>query len=145
MKNVQCRMRNEEGGAMANQAPKDIQERTFEFGIRIVKLVDRLPRTLSGTEIGRQVLRSGPSVGANMEEAKGAESKPDFIHKTSTTYKEARETYYWLGVIDAAILINDKEVLALRQEYDEIIRILYAILRTSCATLRQAKPSRSRR
>ena len=133
------------GGVMANQAPRDIQERTFEFGIRIVKLVDRLPRTLSGTEIGRQVLRSGTSIGANMEEAKGAESKPDFIHKTSTAYKEARETYYWLGVIDAAILINDKEVLALRQECDEIIRILHAILRTSRANLRQAKPSRSRR
>src|SRR3972149_9309633 len=96
MKNVQCRMRNEEGGAMASQAPKDIQERTVEFGIRIVKLVDRLPRTLSGTEIGRQVLRSGTSVGANMEEAKGAESKPDFIHKTSTTYKEAREKTHCL-------------------------------------------------
>ena len=133
------------GGVMANQAPRDIQERTFEFGIRIVKLVDRLPRTLSATEIGRQVLRSGASIGANMEEAKGAESKPDFIHKTSTAYKEARETYYWLGVIDAAILINDKEVLALRQECDEIIRILHAILRTSRANLRQAKPSRSRR
>ena len=130
---------------MANQAPRDIQERTFAFGIRIVKLVDRLPRTLSDTEIGRQVLRSGTSVGANMEEAKGAESKPDFIHKTSTAYKEARETYYWLGVIDAAILTNDKEVLALRQECDEIIRILYTILRTSRANLRKAKPSRSRR
>jgi four helix bundle protein len=127
------------------KAPRDIQERTFEFGVRIVKLVDRLPRTLAATEIGRQVLRSGTSVGANMEEAKGAESKRDFIHKTNTAYKEARETYYWLGLIDAAILPGDKEVLALRQECDEIIRILHAILRKSRANLREARSANSRR
>jgi len=72
----------EKGANVNGEAPRNIQERTFEFGVRIVKLVDRLPRTLSATEIGRQVLRSGTSVGANMEEAKGAETKRDFIHKT---------------------------------------------------------------
>jgi four helix bundle protein len=119
---------------MTDKAPRNIQERTFEFGVRIIRLVDRLPRTLAASEIGRQLLRSGTSIGANMEEAKGAETKRDFIHKTSIAYKEARETYYWLGLISAAILLNDKEVCALRQECDEIIRILHAILRKSRAS-----------
>ena len=119
---------------MADEKPRDIQERTFDFGVRVVKLLNRLPRTLSGAEIGRQVLRSGTSIGANMDEAQGAESKRDFIHKTSTAYKEARETYFWLGLIDAAILPSDKDVLALRKECDEIIRILHAILRKSRAS-----------
>jgi len=132
------------GANVNGKAPRNIQERTFEFGVRIVKLVDRLPRTLSATEIGRQVLRSGTSVGANMEEAKGAETKRDFIHKTGIAYKEARETYYWLNMIDAAILPNDKEVLALRQECDEIIRILHTILKKSRASVRQDRPVKSK-
>ena len=66
-----------------------------------------------------------------MEVAQGAESRRDFIHKTNTAYKEARESYYWLGLIDAAILSNDKDVQILRQECDEIIRILHAILKKS--------------
>jgi len=66
---------------MADRSPTDIQQRTFEFAKRIVNLVDRLPRTLAATEIGRQMLRSGTSVGANVQEADAAESRSDFIHK----------------------------------------------------------------
>jgi four helix bundle protein len=119
----------EKGGAMNNKPPRDIQARTFEFGVRIIHLVNRLPRTLAATELGRQVLRSGTSIRANMEEAQGAESKRDFIHKANIAYKESRETHYWLGLIEAAVLPKDKEVFALRQECDEILRILHAILR----------------
>ncbi|HEY4691479.1 MAG TPA: four helix bundle protein [Anaerolineae bacterium] len=133
----------ETGGIVSDSAPRDIQERTFEFGVRIIKLIDRMPRTLAAAEIGRQILRSGTSVGANMEEAKGAESKRDFVHKTNTAYKEARETYYWLGLIDAAILPKDKEVCTLRQECDEIIRILHAILRKSRANMRGSYTAKS--
>lgn len=75
--------------ATDSETPFDIQERTFQFGVRIVKFVDRLPRTLSATELGRQLLRSGTSIAANMEEAKGAESRNDFIHKVNIAYKEA--------------------------------------------------------
>jgi len=85
---------------MAERSPTDIQQRTFEFAKRIVKLVDRLPRTLAATEIGRQMLRSGTSVGANMQEADAAESRSDFIHKVSIALKEARETRYWLALVD---------------------------------------------
>ena len=85
---------------MVERSPADIQQRTFEFAKWIVKLVDRLPRTLAATEIGRQMLRSGTSVGANMQEADAAESRSDFIHKVSIALKEARETRYWLALVD---------------------------------------------
>jgi four helix bundle protein len=65
---------------MENRTNIDIQERTFKFGVRIIKFVDKLPRTLSATELGKQLLRSGTSIAANMEEANGAESRSDFIH-----------------------------------------------------------------
>ena len=117
-----------------NQANIDIQDRTFNFGVRIIKLVDKLPRTLSATELGRQLIRSGTSIAANMEEANGAESKSDFIHKVSIAYKEARETRLWLAMIKTAILPDVGEVTELHCECDEIVRILFAILRTARST-----------
>jgi four helix bundle protein len=143
MQNEEWRMQKR--GGMAGKAPRDIQERTFEFGVRIVRLADRLPKTLAAAAIGRQVLRSGTSIGANMEEAHGAETKRDFIHKTNIAYKEARETFYWLGLIDAAILPKDGEVLTLRQEGDEIIRILHAILRKARSSQAPARAPKSMR
>ncbi len=113
---------------MTNRSPTDIQQRTFEFAKRIVKLVDRLPRTLAATEIGRQMLRSGTSVGANMQEADAAESRSDFIHKVSIALKEARETHFWLSLVDATILNNDLEVQALLQEATELTKILFTII-----------------
>ena len=118
-------------GEAMSQTNIDIQERTFKFGVRIIKFVDKLPHTLSATEIGKQLLRSGTSIAANMEEANGAESKSDFIHKVSIAYKVARETRLWLGLIKAAILPDAAEVTELHIECDEIVRILFAILRTA--------------
>jgi four helix bundle protein len=122
-----------------NETPFDIQERTFQFGVQIIKFVDKLPRTLSGTELGRQLLNSGTSIAANMEEAKGAESRNDFIHKTSIAYKEARETRLWLNMIKSALLPDVAEVSDLAAECEELIRILYTILKKSRATPRSPK------
>ena len=119
---------------MENRTNIDIQERTFKFGVRIIKFVDKLPRTLSATELGKQLLRSGTSIAANMEEANGAESRSDFIHKVSIAYKEARETRTWLGMIKAAILPDAPEPNELHTECDEIVRILFTILRKARST-----------
>ena len=113
---------------MADRSPTDIQQRTFEFAKRVVKLVDKLPRTLAATEIGRQMLRSGTSVGANAQEADAAESRSDFIHKLSIALKEARETRYWLALVDSTILSNNPEVQALIQESTELTKILFTII-----------------
>jgi len=113
------------------RAPQDIQKRTFDFGVRVVELVDRMPRTLSGELLAKQLLRSGTSVGANMQEADGAESKKDFIHKVSIAYKEARESRHWLATIQATIMKEDTEIFTLLTESDELVRILFTILRNS--------------
>ena len=105
----------------------DIQERTFRFAVRVVKMTNCLPRTSAGIEVGRQVVRSATSIGANVEEADAAESKQDFIHKMGIAHKEARETRYWLRIVQAALLDND-EVRTLAQESDELVRILYTII-----------------
>jgi four helix bundle protein len=113
------------------RTPQDIQERTFDFGVRVIKLVNRMPRTLSGEILARQLIRSGTSVGANMQEADGAETKKDFVHKISVAYKEARESRHWLATIRATELKGDAEVSELWQEVDELVRILFTILKNS--------------
>ena len=113
------------------EAP-DIEGRTFEFALRVVKVcvaLDKLPgvrRTLSN-----QLLRSGTSVGANVTEAQAAQSKPDFISKMNIALKEAREAHYWLRLITAAELLPDGQLDSISQEADEIKRILGAIVRTA--------------
>ncbi len=108
--------------------PYDIKERTFLFGVRIVRLANGFPRTTAGFEMGRQLIRSGTSIGANVEEADGAESKKDFIHKMSIARKEARETRYWLRLVEASLLDNNDEVADLIQESDQVVRILSKII-----------------
>ena len=108
--------------------PFDIKQRTFLFGVRIIRLVAKLPRTVAGIEVGRQLIRAGTSVGSNMEEADGAISKRDFVKHVKISRKEARESRFWLAIIEAAALLRDPEVQALSQEADEIVRILSSII-----------------
>ena len=109
------------------KTPFDIKERTFLFGVRVVKLVGRLPKSVAGIEVGRQLIACGTSVGANVEEAHGGESKKDFAHKMGIAKKEARESRYWLCIVKATLL-DDAEVDALIQEADELVRILATII-----------------
>ena len=111
--------------------PRNIQERSFEFAVRIVRLVDRLPHTTAGIQIGRQLMASGTSIGANAQEADAAETKADFIHKIGIALKEAQETQYWLRLVEATVLPNDAEVKPLLRESLEIARVLGAIKRNA--------------
>lgn len=113
---------------MAN-TPKDIRERTFEFALRIIKLCNELnKRPGVCRDISRQLLKAGTSVGANTEEAQAAQSKPDFISKNSIALKEARETHYWLRLLIAAKVVPEKRLAELRDEAEEIKRILGSIV-----------------
>jgi four helix bundle protein len=109
--------------------PQDITERTFEFSVRIVKLCQALDenpgvaRTLS-----RQLLRSGTSIGANVEEARAGQSKPDFISKNSIALKEARETHYWLRLLVASEILPEIKLSSLIKEAEELKLILGAII-----------------
>ena len=89
-----------------------------------------LPYNTATASLGRQLIRSGTSIGANIEEAQGASSRKDFINKMNISKKEARETRYWLKLINDAQLINNN-MSGLLEEINEIINILTAIVKTS--------------
>ncbi len=115
---------------MRPDTPYDIRERTFRYAVRIVKLVNALPRTVAGVELGRQLIGAGTSVGANVEEADNAESKKDSAHKFGISRKEAGESKFWLRLIDEVDLLPqewDTETRALIQESTELTKILRTI------------------
>ena len=111
------------------KTPKDIRERTFAFALRIIKLCNELNKKPGVCrDISRQLLKAGTSVGANTEEAQAAQSKPDFISKNSIALKEARETHYWLRLLIAAKVMPENMLAELRDEAEEIKRILGSIV-----------------
>ena len=110
---------------------KDILERTYNFALGIVKFVRTLPKETIGFELGRQLLKAGTSVAANVEEAQGAFSKDDFIYKMQIAFKEARETNFWLRLISDSHLTTPKELENLNQESNELKSILAQIVKTS--------------
>lgn len=114
-----------------------ILDKTYKFAVRIVRLNKYLCRSTNQFDIARQILRSGTSVGANTEEAIGAESKKDFIHKISISYKEARETKYWLRLLRDAEILNHNMVESLLIEIEEILAILGKIKITSSKSIRK--------
>jgi four helix bundle protein len=110
-----------------SQTP-DIVGRTFRFALAIVKLSGELDGTSTTQRVlSNQVLRSGTSVGANVEEAQAAESKADFIHKYNIALKEARETRYWLRLLSASDIAEKTNLDSLIKESDEVCRILAQI------------------
>ena len=108
---------------------RDIEERTFEFATRIVKLVNAAPRSTAGSVIARQVMRAGTSVGANVEEAQGAQSKKEFTRRMNIARAEARETLYWLRLIKETELFSSDRLAEILREADELVRILTAIVK----------------
>ena len=105
----------------------DLSNRTLEFAIRLIVLVDKLPKSRAADVIGRQLLRSGTSIGANYREAQRAESRLDFIHKVAISSKEAAESEYWLELITSAKLLGSTEANHLLDECRELIAILLSI------------------
>jgi four helix bundle protein len=105
----------------------ELEGRTKEFSVRIVRLIRTFPKTVDGIEMGRQLLRSGTSIGANYREANRAESKADFIHKVGVAEKEASETVYWLELCETSPLGNIVEVRSLLAESNELLAILTTI------------------
>jgi four helix bundle protein len=107
----------------------DICVRSFEFAVRLVRLCQYLDeRPGVGRTLGKQLLRAGTSVGANVEEAQAGQSRADFIIKYAIALKEARETHYWLRLLVASEVISGARVTDLLQESDEIMRIIGAII-----------------
>src|ERR1700687_4964473 len=109
----------------------DISERLLNFAVRVLRLIGALPKRTVGRHIANQLLRSSSSAGSNCEEARGAESLANFIHKLGVSWKETRESWYWLRLIHRAELIKPRRVEPLLQEADELCAILAKSLATS--------------
>ena len=108
-----------------------ILDKTFQFGLRIVKLHLHLMKKKVERTLVIQVLRSGTSIGANVEEAMGGSSKKDFVQKLKIAYREARETNYWLKLLKHSNLLELKLADSIILDCEEIIRILTSILNSS--------------
>ncbi|MFH1748937.1 MAG: four helix bundle protein [Planctomycetota bacterium] len=108
-----------------------IQERSFAFAVRIIRLVRALPRDISGHVVSRQIARCGTSIGANVEEAQAAQSKADFARRMNIARAEAKETLYWLRLLAESEMIGRSRIEELTTEADELVRILTAIVKTS--------------
>jgi four helix bundle protein len=107
----------------------EFEGRTFRFALAAIRLTDALPRTTSGSVIGRQLLKSATAIGANYREAQRAESKADFAHKVAIAEKEAAETEYWLSLCqEAAFRVETNLLLA---ESRELLAILVAMGKTA--------------
>lgn len=107
-----------------------IKQESYDFALKIIELYRKL---VKGNEyiLSKQILRSGTSIGANVEEAQAGQSRADFISKMSIASKEARETNYWLRLLRDSGTIDETEVKALLNEAEVIINILTSIVKTS--------------
>ena len=116
-----------------------ILEKSYNFGLRTVKLYMHLRKNKVERELLIQFLKSGTSVGANVEEAEGGQSLSDFIHKIGIAYKEAREAHYWLRLLRDSELLDLKLANSFIQDAEEIKKILASILKTSKAKEKSPK------
>lgn len=107
------------------QGKRDIYDRIYKFAINCIGYVRTFPKTIDGNVIGKQLIRSATSIGANAQEGDGAESKPEFIHRFAIARKEAKESGYWLRI--AGDLFNNQRV-DLQQEARELALILSSII-----------------
>ncbi len=109
---------------------RDLPERTFEFAKRVVKLCQVLDQTRGVSRtLANQLLRSGTSIGANVEEGQASQSQADFISKYAIACKEARETHYWLRLLAATEIVQKPEIQDMSDEVSQLIAILTTIIK----------------
>lgn len=114
---------------MSRSEEPEIVKRTFDLAVRVAKLcafLDDKPGV--SRTLGNQLLRSGTSIGANVEEAQSGASTADFLNKLVIALKEARETSYWLRLLAKAEVVNEERLIPLTNEAAEITRVLGAII-----------------
>jgi four helix bundle protein len=125
---------SEERGEKKGEKYRDLSERLLQFAARIIRVAAALPKSDAGQVIRGQMLASGTSVGANYEEACGAESRSDFVHKMRIVLKELRETRYWLRLILAAEFLPKSRLAGICAEADELVAIMVKSVKTARGT-----------
>lgn len=109
---------------------QELKNRTKAFHVSIIKLCELLPKNTVGFELGKQIIRSAGSVGANYRAAQRAKSNADFIYKIKIIIEEADETMYWLEIIEEASVLNKEVVNPLLKEANELVSIFVATVKT---------------
>jgi len=109
----------------------DLVERTTEFALRIVRMFVGLPKSEEAKVLGKQVLRSGTSVGANYREAQRARSKAKFIAKIGDCLKELGESAYWLELLVRSEIVPEPKLAALRDENSQLLAIFTTISKSA--------------
>ncbi len=107
-----------------------VQRKSFDFAVKAIKLSYSIQEKRNEYDLSRQLIRCSSSIGANLEEAMGGYSDKDFLHKVTISYKEARETDFWIRLMEKVGLISHDEKAELQKDIKEILRLLGAIRRT---------------
>ncbi len=107
----------------------ELKMRTKQFGLRVMKLVDALPRSMSGRAVGNQLVRSGTAVGANYRAACRARSTAEFLSRIGVVEEEADESGYWLELIGDGGILKPRRIEPLMREADELTRIFAATIK----------------
>ena len=114
-----------------NGKKQDLRKRTKDFAIQIIRLYSSLPKTTEASVMGKQILRSGTSVGAHYREATRARSTAEFISKIEGGLQELEETIYWLELLTETNTVGTAKTQYLFQESEELMRILVASVKTA--------------
>ena len=114
---------------MKSESPQDLKRRTKSFALRIIKLYTSLPKSPEAQVLGKQVLRSGTSVGAQYHEACRAKSDADFISKVEGGLQELEETIYWLDLLGEAKIFPEEKLKLLHQEAEELIAMFVSMVK----------------
>ena len=118
-------------------AHENLKQRTKEFSLRVIRLTEALPNTRTADVIGRQLLRSGTSVGANYRAASRAKSPADFIAKMGIVEEEADESLFWMELLIEANLVPEEKLAALMQEANELVAITVPSINTAKQKVRK--------
>jgi four helix bundle protein len=127
MKNEKCKIGNAKSKKRKEsivQMPSNLSERFEEFAAEVIKGIARIQKNFAGRHIAGQLIRSATSAGANYEEACGAESRQDFIHKLQVVLKELRESLFWMRLSLKADLVSMEAVQSLLKEGNELANII---------------------
>lgn len=116
---------------MVNRNFEDFQERTFNFAVKVVKLVLKLPHNSATWILGKQLINSVTSIDSNVDQAKSGVSRPDFINHMKIARKEAKETLRWIKMLVSLDLFSLKDLPEIINENEEIIRILLSSIKTA--------------
>jgi len=122
---------------MSNEQPQDLRTRTSDFALRIIRLYVSLPKTTEAQVIGKQVLRSGTSIGAHYREGYRAKSDADIVNKFETALQELDETDYWLDLLVKGNIVPAQKVESLIKETNELIAIFVTIVTKVKARLKK--------